>query len=350
MEAVYRDYGPKGVKFYFVYKSLAHPELVGDYVQAFTLDERLMQARRAATELGATIPWLVDGMANQFREQVGKRANSEFILDPDGVIVRKRALSDPAQLRRDLEQFVGPVKQITREEDVELKMKMPLRAPAAHGILPRLQRTDMTPLVTEPKIEPNGPTFFAKLRAEADAELLKDGKGQLYLGFFLDPIHNAHWNNLTKPLSFQLKFPEDVVINPRSGSAPHLKVAADGDPREFILDVEAWPKGRTVQLTTQYFACVGEESCFSIRQSYSLTRERDRFAGRAFWEPTGIADRMLLWDGDGDGLLNREEMRMSEATFKKFDLNGDGQLDQSERESVRDWLNRESRYRRDPKQ
>ena len=24
---MYRDYGPKGVKFFFVYKSLAHPEL-----------------------------------------------------------------------------------------------------------------------------------------------------------------------------------------------------------------------------------------------------------------------------------------------------------------------------------
>jgi len=350
MEAVYRDYGPLGVKFYFVYKSLAHPELVGDYVQAFTLEERLMQARRAGTELGATIPWLVDGMDNHFREQVGKRANSEFILDPDGVIVRKRALSDPGQVRLDLEQFVGPVEHITREEEVHLKMKMPLRAPATRGILPRLQRTDMTPLVAVPEIESNAAPFFAKLRAEADADLLKLGKGQLYLGFFLDPIHNAHWNNLTKPISFQLEYPESVVISPRSGSAPRLEVVADGDPREFILEVESWPKGRTVQLTAHYFACVGEESCFSIRQSYSLARERDRFAGRAFWEPTGIADRMLLWDGDSDGLLNREEMRMSEVTFRKFDLDGDGQLDQGERESIQEWLNHESRRDSEPNQ
>lgn len=33
LEAVQRDYGPKGVKFYFIFKSLAHPELVGGYVQ-----------------------------------------------------------------------------------------------------------------------------------------------------------------------------------------------------------------------------------------------------------------------------------------------------------------------------
>jgi hypothetical protein len=65
LEAIHRDYGPKGVKFFFVYKTLAHPELVGDYVQPFTLDERLEHARAAAKQLGATIPWLVDDLDNR---------------------------------------------------------------------------------------------------------------------------------------------------------------------------------------------------------------------------------------------------------------------------------------------
>ena len=52
LEAVSRDYAPKGVKFFYVFKSLAHPELMGNYVQPFTLDERLKQARQAAHQFG----------------------------------------------------------------------------------------------------------------------------------------------------------------------------------------------------------------------------------------------------------------------------------------------------------
>ena len=53
---MYRDYGPKGVRFYFIYKSLAHPELVGDYVEPFELKDRLAHARQAEKQLGASIP------------------------------------------------------------------------------------------------------------------------------------------------------------------------------------------------------------------------------------------------------------------------------------------------------
>ena len=59
---MYRDYGPRGVKFVFVYKSLAHPELEGNYVQPFTMGERLAHARQAVKQLGASIPWIVDPM------------------------------------------------------------------------------------------------------------------------------------------------------------------------------------------------------------------------------------------------------------------------------------------------
>ena len=58
---MYRDYGPKGVRFFFVYKALAHPELAGGYVQPFTLAERLAHARQADKQLGASItPGIAD--------------------------------------------------------------------------------------------------------------------------------------------------------------------------------------------------------------------------------------------------------------------------------------------------
>ena len=245
---MYRDYGPKGVKFYFVYKSLAHPELAGDYVQPFTLNERIAHARQAGRQLGASVPWLVDPMDNRLKHALADRANSEFVIDPDGTIVRKRAWSNPAQLRRDLERLVGRVAKPTREEDVHLNLQPPPRAPADRGVVPRLQRPRMLPLVMEPKVEPSARPFFAKLRAEVDPSVLRGEPGRLYLGFHLDPVYEAHWNNLTPPLKFKLDLPDDVKIPRPTGEAPKIEFAADADPREFLLDVESWPGDVPVNL------------------------------------------------------------------------------------------------------
>ena len=64
-------------------------------MQPFTLEERLAHARQAGKQLGATIPWLVDAMDNRLKHAMGDRPNSEFVIDPKGKIVRKRAWSHP---------------------------------------------------------------------------------------------------------------------------------------------------------------------------------------------------------------------------------------------------------------
>src|SRR6185503_7416937 len=262
---------------FFIYKSLAHPELAGNYIQPFTLDERLAHARQAEKQLGATVPWLVDAMDNRLKHALGDRANSEFIVDPKGVIVRKRAWSHPAQVRKDLEQLVGPVEHVTKEEDVHLKLELPIKSAAARGIMPRLKRPEqMQAIVIEPKIDPKGPPFFAKLRAETDTELFREGTGKLYLGFHLDPLHNAHWNNLTKPLSFKLDVPDGMKIGKQSFEASPVKVPSDADPREFLVDVENWPEGKAMRLSVIYYACVGEETCHTVKQEYEIHLERDR--------------------------------------------------------------------------
>ncbi|MCA9059892.1 MAG: redoxin family protein, partial [Planctomycetaceae bacterium] len=84
LEAVERDYAPKGVRFFFVFKSLAHPEIAGDFIQPYTLEERLVQARTARERFGTQIPWLVDGIDNRFKHAMGDRPNSQFLIDPDG--------------------------------------------------------------------------------------------------------------------------------------------------------------------------------------------------------------------------------------------------------------------------
>jgi hypothetical protein len=347
MEAIYRDYGPKGVDFYFVYKSLAHPELVGDYVQPFTLEERLEHARQAEKQLGATVPWLVDAMDNRLKHALGDRPNSEFVVDPNGIIVAKRPWSYPAQVRKDLEKMVGPVEHITREEDIHLAMKIPLKTDAARGVLPPLKRPDdMRAIEIDPQIREGGLPFYAKLRAEADSNLLRTGKGKLYIGFKLDPFHDAHWNNLTKPLSYRLDLPEGISVEQPEGSAPKVEATSDADPREFLVDVDAWPAGKPLKLNVRYFACLSDERCLAVQQDYLLHRKRDRDAGRArgvgagYWIPEDFARQMLARDENNDGKLNQDEVQgLVLPFFNDFDTDQDHLLDLEELKAVADWLN-----------
>jgi hypothetical protein len=346
LEAVARDYAPKGVKFFFIYKSLAHPELAGDYVQPFTLKERLAHAKQAEKQLGASIPWIVDAMDNRLKRALGDRPNSEFIIDPKGGVVRKRAWSHPAEVRKDLEALVGKAERVTREEDVKLKLQPPVKSAAARGVVPRVTRPRMQPVVMEPRIDPKGPPFDAKLRAEADADLLADGDGKLYLGFHLDPFHNAHWNNLTEPLRYKLELPEGMKLAKTSHEAAKVKAASDADPREFLIDVKGWPAGKPIRLTVTYAACVGEELCDVVRQSYTLHRRRDRDGGGArgegagYWDPEGFAKQLLGRGKRGDKLGPDEVQGLVRPHFRHFDKNKDGFLDFEELKEVAHWLNR----------
>lgn len=338
------------MKFFFIYKSLAHPELAGNYVQPFTLDERIAHARQAEKELGASIPWIVDAMDNRLKHALGDRPNSEFLVDPNGIIVRKRAWSDPGQVRNDLEELIGPVDRITREEDVQLALELPLKTSVERGQVERLQRIDMQALSSEPQIDPNGLPFFAKLRAEGDANLIRRGAGKLYLGFHLDPFHNAHWNNLTQPLSFRIERADGVTLDQWEASASPVAAAIDADPREFMLDVGAWPADETLRLAVSYFACVGEAACYAVKQEYLIRRTRDsdgggaRGKGAGYWESEDFAQRMLAGDKDRDGKLSEAETAgIIRPHFEKLDVNHDGFLELRELLQVASWLNYQHR-------
>ena len=112
VEAAYRDYSPKGVKFYYVYRALAHPENNG-IVKPFSLEERLMHVAEARTRLKTRVPWLADNMNNEFKRTIGYTNNSEFVLDPKGRIVHMQMWSNGDRLRAALEEHVGPVEKPT---------------------------------------------------------------------------------------------------------------------------------------------------------------------------------------------------------------------------------------------
>ena len=344
LEAVHRDYAGKGVRFFYIFKSLAHPELVGNYVQPFTMEERLDQARQAAKQFGTQIPWVVDAIDNRLKHALGDRPNSQFLIDPDGIVVSKRHWSHPGLVREELAELVGPVDPITQVEDLHLNLQPPLPASAPRGAVQRIPRLELQPLVLEPRLQ--GTPFYAKLRAEGDEGLLRGGDGTLYLGFHLDPFHDAHWNNLTDPLSFRIETADGVVLDHWEASAEKVAAVTDSDPREFLLKVTAWPEDQPLRLTVTYFACVGEESCHALRQQYVLHRRRDidgggaRGEGPGFWDADEFASRLFAGDANNDHRLSKEEaVGLLLPHFEKLDTNSDGLLDRSELDVVTTWLN-----------
>jgi hypothetical protein len=223
-----------GVQFYYIYKNLAHPELDG-YIEPFTLEERLMHIQEAKRTLGTGIPWIADSMDNDLKHALGNTPNSEFVIDPEGKVVVRRAWSQPDLLRQDLERLVGPIENPTQVSDLDLKLEPPPRV-AASGIVPRVEVPGVTS-VMKATPEASDIPYYAKLRAEVDRNFLDSGKGTLYLGFYVDPIYRVHWNNLVDPLKFEITVPEGITVTPSQGEGPQLEVASDIDPREFLLEI-----------------------------------------------------------------------------------------------------------------
>ena len=280
METVYRDYSAKGVKFYYIYKALAHPETNG-YVTPFTLEERLLHVKEAERTLGSEIPWICDTMENDLKHGLGDAPNSEFIIDPSGKVAVRRSWSKPSELRSDLERLVGAVDKPTTIADLKMKKASPPK-PAATGIVDRVkmpsQMQALKIVPTPVSLEP----FYVKLRAEAERSVTTSGSGKLYLGFHLDPLYDVHWNNLAAPLTFEVKTSTGTKISPASGEAPKIEVESDADPREFLLDIDAGRGEDSFAVTVKYFACNDEEGwCKPVTQHYTVHLEVDRDGGSA---------------------------------------------------------------------
>ncbi len=354
---------------YFVYKALAHPEGgTNNYVTPFSLKERLLHVKEAERTLGATIPWLCDTMDNDLKHALGDRPNSEFIIAPDGKLVRMRDWSSPETLRADLEELVGKVKNPTRVSDLNLKIETTPK-PAASGVVKRVSLPGQgQPLLVEPK-ESKTP-YYVKLRAEADGNLLRSGNGKLYLGFHLDPIYHVHWNNLAKPLSFTIADAKGIKVTPETGTGPKVEQESDIDPREFIVDVDSEESADSFELTVKYFACNDEQGfCIPVTQTYVVNLQQDRDGGQARRSgsrggrpggsgqsrggqsgsgrpgerspqggrpPGGFSvERLMSFDRNKDGKVSRSEMpEPLRRMHDRADSNGDDAIDEKEARTI----------------
>ena len=285
---MYRDYSPKGVRFYFIYKTLAHPE-AGGYVQPFTIEERLMHIQEARRRLGSGIPWLCDTMDNATKHRLGDAPNSEFLVGPDGKIVRRRLWSDPDALRKDLERLVAPVARPTSAADLNLPRIVPSRD-VARGVVKRVSRSpDMQPLEVVPE-DDGGEPYYAKLRAEAGRDLLRNGSGRLYLGFHMDPLYAVHWNNLSRPVHVEIVPADDSTeVSPSVLDGPKVSVASDADPREFLVAVTMRRRGTgSLRVRVTYLACDDDQTwCKAIQQEYTVKLTVDRDGGRVMNRGSG---------------------------------------------------------------
>lgn len=268
MEATYRDYKDKGVDFYFVYKALAHPQGSG-FVRPTTIEERLLHVKAAKKGLGTSIPWLADTMDNDFKHAMGDRNNSEFVIDPEGKIVRMRDWSNAGSLRADLAELVGPVENLTNPYDLKMVTRTE-RTEVARGVVERVQPEGRMIAYKVNTIQPEANPAYIKLRAEGDEN------GKMYLGFFVDPIHHVHWNNLAGVVA--------VEVGGKKHLGPIVSVKADADPREFIVDVDQGP----VEIKLTYVACDDKETwCNRLTQEFVVTQELDPDAGRVSGQRPG---------------------------------------------------------------
>ena len=269
LEATANDYREKGVQFYYIYQSLRHPEREG-YVQPQNTKERLMHVQEAEERLGTKIPWIADTIDDSFRVAMRTNSNSVFIISPESEIVYAADRMNGDGVRRALVDLVGQVESVTSAQDLDFPA-MPRFPPTNITNDIRVERPQGLVILKTTTTKPED-TYYVKLRAEAEKSVLESGKGDLYLGFFPDPIHDAHWNNLTPGMKYELELPEGVTIDPPSATANKGPGDSDTQPRQFKLKVDADKKPEDIKLKLHYFAC-SPGMCKALTHEYVIAFE-----------------------------------------------------------------------------
>ncbi|MFR9651218.1 MAG: hypothetical protein SNG35_04255, partial [Rikenellaceae bacterium] len=267
VEAIYADYAPKGVQFFFVYKTLRHPELDG-YVEAQSISERLMMVERMKGILKGNIPWLIDDMDNNISSTLRSGSRSVYIISPKGEIINGWSAPQDQPMRQALTSAVGAPKRVTSPEELNLPpMERALRRNNTESET-TIERPDGLVIVKSTPTNSED-IYYVKMRAEADAQLLESGTGRLALGFFPDPLYDAHWNNLAEPMKYTLKLPDGVKATPQEASANRGRGDSDNGPRQFWVDIKGASPLDKIEVTYHYYGCT-PYMCEAFTHSYTI--------------------------------------------------------------------------------
>lgn len=279
IESLSVDYSPKGVQFFYVYKSLRHPELDG-YVEAQNISERLLMVQEVKRKLKTKVPWIVDDMDDNIRIALRSGSQSIYLISPDGDIVKGWGKLMEQDLRQILSDKVGEASTFTTAEDLDLPVIKRNQKRSNDSTNITIHRPEgLTILEVVPKDSED--IYYVKMRAEANSELLNTGRGKLALGFFPDPIHNAHWNNLTPAMKYELELPEGVIATPQEATAKKIDVDSDTEPRQFWVDIGGASPFDKIEVTLHYYGCTAD-MCKALTHKYTVIITPEDSGARTF--------------------------------------------------------------------
>lgn len=272
-------------------------------------------------------------MDDMFSSAFGGPPNGEFLIDPEGKIVRQKFWSNPQTLRSDLIKFVGDVENPTAAADALPPFEIPKRD-IASGVVPRISLpSGLLPLVLKP-MESEFPAF-AKLRIEGTSNLLGENqKGLLFVGVYLDPIYKVHWNNRAGKVQVKINTPAGMNATQSDFESPEVKENADIDPRQFLLELDRAGIEKPVTISVTYTVCDDAETfCQTVTQDYEVEFRSTRELGsRPGVFMPGMFARTADLDRNGDGIIKGDEFPENEATIylSHMDSNLDGEIDTQE--------------------
>ncbi len=197
--------------------------------------------------------------------------NGEFILDPQGKFVRERFWSNPRTLRADLIELVGPVENPTKIKDLPVRFRPEPRKVSSGVANPIKLPRGLTTIELEYKPIGDNRPLYVKLRAEMTQEQV-DGKYQMYLGFYVDPIYRTRWNNTAGRVRVEITAPEEMGFAETKLKGPKVEVDADVDPRMFLVDFDSKGNLGPIQIKLHYVVCDDAETlCFPVTQEFAVT-------------------------------------------------------------------------------
>ena len=336
METVFRDYRREygnEVQFFYVYKTLAHPETNG-IVPPVSIKERLLHIAKAKTMMQTEMAWICDAMDNRVKQAFGGTYNGEFVIGPNGKILRKRYWSDPRALRKDLATLVGPLKKVTTTNQLPTVFT-PQTPSIANGIVQRPALPRGLVALKSNAVDSNDP-HFAKLRVESTRAVSGGSKAPLVFTVYLDPIYKVHWNNRAGKVHLEIKPESDSIqIADKKLSAADVKEDADVDPRWLTTSIQVAGKKRlSFEVTLTYTVCDDAQSfCKKIKQQYLVTPEPDRNAGtRPGIFLNGLFKNVRKFDTNHDGVIVADELPKGQKTLYigHLDFNGNQKIETDE--------------------
>lgn len=292
-----------------------------------------MHIAQAKSRFKTEIPWICDTMSHDVENAFGGAPNGEYILDPEGKIVRKRFWSNPKTLRSDLEELVGKVDKITQVEDLPTAFH-PEPRKIASGVVPRIELPGrMRPLDVDYVPDDDHP-FFAKLRVEGTPRLFNTGKGEMYLGVYLDPLYQVHWNNRAGRVKLEFKSEGNVILEQETLVSDEVTEDADVDPRQFLIDVKVKNSNAPLIVFMTYTVCDDAETfCKQITQEYHVNLRPNTNLGT---RPGIFLNEMFAnvrdLDANGDGDLTIDELPAGKVSLYigHMDYNGNDKIEKSE--------------------